>query len=173
MLGIISLAIFSTFNNGFKVWQKINKPLVEEDIGVFFDKLSRDLTNCLNSSNIPFIGDQDNLEVPTQVSSLRLKINSVGRVVYAYDQQSGVLSRQSEDISQLYSHQEAEPAILLKNIEFFKFEYYYFDTQKQDYFWKKEWPGKGIPLAVRIGLSLNDASGNDKIIRTINIPVGG
>ena len=173
MLGIISLAIFSTFNNGFKVWQKINKPLGEEDLGIFFDKLAQDLNNCLKSSSIPFTGEQNNLGIPTQVNSPRLKTRTLGLVTYSYDQQPGVLNRQPKDFSQLYSRQEDDPVTLLKNIRSFKFEYYYFDKQKQEYLWQEEWSGEGIPLAVRVGLSLNDSSGTDKIIRTITVPVGG
>lgn len=173
MLGIISLAIFSTFNNGLKVWQKINRPLAEEDLGIFLDKLAQDLNNCLKLTNIPFTGDQNSLGVPTLVNSVRLKISSVGLVTYAYDQQSGVLNRQSKDFSQLYNPQEDSSVSLLKNIASFKFEYYYFDTQKQEYTWKEEWLGAGLPLAVRVTLSLNDYSGTDKITRTISIPIGG
>ena len=173
MLGVISLAIFSTFNNGFKIWQKINKPLAEEDLGIFFDKISQDLSNCFKSSSIPFTGDQNNLGIPTLVNSPRLKTRTLGLVVYSYDQQSGVLNRQQKDFSQIYSRQEDDPVHLLKNIRSFKLEYYYFDTQKQEYLWKEECSGVGIPLAVRVGLDLNDSSGTDKIIRTITIPVGG
>ena len=173
MLGVISLAIFSTFNNGFKVWQKINKPLAEEDLGIFFDKLVQDLNNCLKSSSIPFTGDQNNLGIPTQVFSPRLKTISLGLVTYSYDQQSGLLNRQPKDFSQLYSRQEDSPVALLKNVGSFKFEYYCFDTQKQEYIWKEEWSGAGLPLAVRVELNLNDSSGTNKFIRTINIPIGG
>lgn len=173
MLGIISLAIYSTFSNGFKVWQKVNQPLAQADLGIFFEKISQDLNNCLKSSSIPFTGESSNLGVPTQVFSLRLKTRTLGLVTYSYDQQSGVLTRQAKDFSQLYSRQESDPAVLLKNISFLKFEYYYFDTQKQEYFWKEEWLGAGLPLAVRVTLNLNDASGTDKIIRTISIPIGG
>ncbi|MCX5694078.1 MAG: prepilin-type N-terminal cleavage/methylation domain-containing protein [Candidatus Omnitrophica bacterium] len=173
MLGIISLAIFSTFNNGFKVWQKINKPLAEEDLGIFFDKLAQDLSNCVKSSSILFTGDASSFGVPTLVNSSRLKVNSLGLVVYSYDQQSGLLYREQKDFSQLYNHQDASPVVLLKNISFLKFEYYYFDKQEQKYVWKEEWSGAGLPLAVRVGLNLNDSSETDKIIRTINIPISG
>jgi hypothetical protein len=173
MLGIISLAIYSTFNNGFKIWQKINKPLVEEEVGIFFDKLVQDLSNCLKSSSIAFTGDQNNLGIPTLVSSSGLEARTLGLVVYSYDQQTGQLYRQPKDFSQLYSRQEGEPVILLKNISSFKFEYYYLDAQKQEYLWEEEWVKTGLPLAVRVSLTLNDASKNDKFIRTINIPIGG
>ncbi|MFH0918328.1 MAG: type II secretion system protein GspJ, partial [Candidatus Omnitrophota bacterium] len=165
MLGVISLAIFSTFNNGFKVWQKINKPLAQEDLGIFLDKLSQDLNNCLKSSSLAFTGDQNNLGIPTLAFSPRLKASTLALVAYTYDQQTGSLSRQPKDFSQLYSRQEEDPVILLKNIESFKFEYYYFDTQKQEYIWKEEPLGAGLPLAVRVSISLNGYSETDKIIR--------
>ncbi|MDD5129680.1 MAG: type II secretion system protein GspJ [Candidatus Omnitrophica bacterium] len=173
MLGVISLAIYSTFNNGFKVWQKINQPLAQEDLGIFFDKLSQDLSNCFKSASISFTGDQATLGIPTQVFSVNLKIRSMGLVTYSYDQQSGTLSRLANDFSQLYSRQENDAAVILRNVKYFKFEYYFFDKQQQKYTWKEEWPGASVPLAVRVILSLDDSSEADKIIRTINIPVGG
>ena len=173
MLGIISLAIFSTFNNGFKVWQRVNKSLGQEDLGLFFDELSQDLNNCVKSVSIPFTGDRNNLGVPTLVNSAQLKIRTVGLATYSYDQQSGVLNRQQKDFSQVYSRQESDTVLLLKNIASFKFAYYYFDKQKQEYLWKEEWSEPGIPLAIRVELSLNDLSGTDKIIRSITIHVGG
>jgi prepilin-type N-terminal cleavage/methylation domain-containing protein len=173
MLGIISLAIFSTFNNGFKIWQRINKPLGQEDLSLFFDKLNQDLNNCVKSGNIPFTGDQNNLGIPALVNSSRLKIKTVGLATYSYDQQSGVLNRQQKDFSQIYSRQESDMQPLLKNIGSFKFEYYCFDKQKQEYLWKEVWSDSGIPLAIRVELSLNDSSGSDKIIRSITIHVGG
>jgi len=173
MLGIISLAIYSTFSNGFKVWQKINQPLAQAGLGIFFEKLAQDLNNCLKSSSIPFTGDRNNLGVPTQVFSPRLKTKTLGLVTYFYDQQSGAINRQPKDFSQFYNRQEGNSDVLLKNVGFLKFEYYYFDAQKQEYLWKEEWSGAGLPLAVRVILNLNDSSGTDKIIRTINIPIGG
>ena len=173
MLGIISLAVYSTFNNGFKVWQKINQSVGQDDLGLFFDKLSQDLNSCVKIGNIPFSGDQNNLGIPTLVNSPRLKIRTAGLVNYLYDQQSGVLNRQTKDFSQLYSHQDYDSTAILKNLRSFKFEYYYFDKQKQEYFWKEVWSETGIPLAVRVNLNLNDSSGTDTIIRTTTIHVGG
>ena len=38
MLGVVSLAIYSTFNNGLKLWQKVNKPVAGEDADIFFEQ---------------------------------------------------------------------------------------------------------------------------------------
>ncbi len=173
MLGVISLAIFATFNNGFKIWKRINQPLADEDLGFLFDKLAVDLNNCLKSNSISFSGSENNLSVPTLVDSPDLAARTVGAVVYSYDQPAGLLIRQPNDFSQLYRHHEDSGVVLLKNIRSLKFEYYYYDKLKSEYIWKEEWSQAGLPLAVRVSLNLRDASENDKIIRTFNIPIGG
>jgi len=173
MLGIVSLAIFSTFNNGMKIWQKINKSLVEEDLGFFFDRLAQDLNNSFKSAMIPFTGNSDSLGVPTQVYSGDLKTTSMGLAAYFYDQQSGSVSRQPRDFSQLYSHHEGNAVVLLKNIEFLKFEYYYYDAQRQEYLWTDEWSQSSLPLAVRVELNLNESGQTNKFIRTFNVPISG
>ena len=35
MLAVISLAIYSTFSSGLKIWQRVSKPIPEEDLGIF------------------------------------------------------------------------------------------------------------------------------------------
>ncbi len=172
MLSVISLAIYSTFNNGFKIWQKVNQPLEQQDLGIFFDKLAQDLSNCLHSANIPFSGSLNTLTIPTLVFSPRLKIKSLGSVDYFYDPQAGFVYRQTKDFSQLYNRQQESPVLLLKEIRFFRFEYYYFDAEKQTYLWQEEWLSTGLPLAVRVVLGFNDSDENNQFIRTISVPIG-
>jgi hypothetical protein len=173
MLGIISLSIFATFSNGLKIWSKINKPLAQENVGIFLEKLAGDLSSCLKLNNLPFSGNQSHLEIPTLVDSLNLKNRSIGLAAYNYDQQSGCLARQQKDYSQLYSRQEGNSVILLKGLQLFKFEYYYYDKQKEEYLWLEEWSQEGIPLAVRVVLNLEGQAENEKIIRTIAVAIGG
>mgnify|MGYP001766085268 FL=1 len=172
MLGIISLSIFATFNNGLKIWQRTAKPLAQEEVGVFFEKLARDLNSCLKLSNLSFSGNQAYLEVPTLVDSANFKNRTPGLATYVFDQQSGV-SRRQKDYSQIYAHQETEGTQLLKGLSSFQFEYYYFDKYRQEYLWVPEWSQSGIPLAVRVSLSLEGSLEDEKIIRTITVPVSG
>ncbi len=172
MLGVVSLAIYSTFNNGLKIWNKINQPLAEEELGMFFERLSQDLGNCFRSVTIPFSGSINNLTIPTLVDNRQLNFRSLGQVTYLCNPQSGLLWRQQKNFSQIYSKTEDEAAVLLKNVKFFKFEYYYWDAIRKQYLWKEEWSGAGVPLSVRVSLSLDEPSQSDKITRTINIHPG-
>ncbi len=171
ILGVVSLAIYAVFNNGLKVWEKINKPLAEEDINIFFEKWAGDLRNCLKSSGIVFAGDGNRLAVPTLVNSAGLNKKTIGSAVYSYDEQAKVLNRQERDISQIYNKEEGRPAQVLKNIGFLKFDYYYYDAEKKAYLWKDECSSSLMPLAVRVELGYDDQSKNGKFTKIVNIPI--
>lgn len=173
MLGVISLAIYAIFNNGLRVWQKINKPLAEEDINIFFDKWAGDLRNCLKSSGVVFMGNKSTLEIPTLVNSAGLNKKTIGKVVYSYDEQAKILNRQQSDFSQLYNKEEGRFTQMLKNVAFFKFEYYYYDTEKKAYFWKDECLSGSMPLAVKVELGYDDQTKNGKFVKIVNIPISG
>lgn len=173
MLGVVSLAMFSLFNNGFKVWQKISQPVSEQDIDIFLDKWATELENCLKINGVVFGGDKNRCEIPTLVKSIGLNRKTIGKVVYSYNQQAQILNRQQSDYSQLYSENEGTAEQVLKNIDFLKFTYYDYDAQNKEYIWKDEWTGGSLPLAVRVEFTFNAKDKNDKFIKTVDIPISG
>ena len=40
MVAIISLAIYTTFANGIKIWQKAHTEILEEDVSIFFERFT-------------------------------------------------------------------------------------------------------------------------------------
>ena len=93
MLSVISLAIYATFNNGIKIWQKINKPIPQEDLYIFLDRFVSDVKNTFKFTGLNFLGKVDRLEFPALVDSPRLNKKTVGQVVYFYNSTSGALNR--------------------------------------------------------------------------------
>jgi prepilin-type N-terminal cleavage/methylation domain-containing protein len=175
MVAVISLAVYATFNSGIKIWQRVNKQIAEEDINIFFDKFASDLRNTFKFSGINFSGKEDEVEFATIVNSPRLHIQTVGMSLYSYDSRAKALKREQMDFSQLCNH-EANPAqVLLKEVTALKFSYYFFDKDAKQYIWGKEWDRDGLPLAVRIELSVgpDEKEKAKKFVRTINIPVKG
>jgi prepilin-type N-terminal cleavage/methylation domain-containing protein len=173
MLGVVSLAVYAIFNNGFKVWQKVNKPLAEQDIDIFLDKWTIDLKNCLKMQGFSLAGDKFSLAIPTLVNSVGLNKKTIGKVVYSYDSQAKILNRQQSDYSQVFSGQEGNLSPILKNVEFFKFEYYYYDPAQKIYFWEDVCLNNPMPLAVRVELGSDESAKNDKLIKTVSIPISG
>jgi len=173
ILGVISLTIYSTFNNGLKIWQKVNKPLAEEDLGIFFDRWTGELRNCIKFSSLPFNGNKYEFEFPALVNSRRLNNKTVGKISYSYDQQAKAIFRKQQDFSQLYSNEEGAPQQLLSNVESFEFSYYFYDKQKKAYLWQEDCQSGTVPLAVKIALTITNDAKTNPFIKTVSIPISG
>jgi len=173
IMAVVSLATYAVFNNGIKIWQRINKPLGQENVLIFADKFCRDLHNSLNFKGIPFSGRGNALAFAALVTSPRLKNTTVGRLSYSYEPQAQLLSRKQDDYSQVYSGGQDSPVQSLSNVTSFKFQYYVFDPDNKQYFWQDEWVKDSPPLAVRMELEIEDGNRIRKFIQTVNIPVAG
>ena len=52
MLSVVGLAAYSAFSNGIRLWKRVNEEVIQEDINMFFVKISRDLRNLSRYSGI-------------------------------------------------------------------------------------------------------------------------
>lgn len=173
MLGIISLAIFATFNSGIKIWQRLNTTLPEEDLDIFFDKFGTDLRNSFGFKYMNFIGTADKIEFATLVNSSRLNKRTVGLVTYSYDPMTEVLDREEKDFSQIYNDEEGIITLSLKNVASLGFQYYFYDEERREYLWDDEWRKEKLPLAIRISLEFNDGTQTNKVTKTVSLPASG
>lgn len=170
ILAIISLAVYSTFSSGIKIWQKINQNMPAEDVDIFFEKFTSDLRNSLKMADISFVGEEDKIEFATLVSSQRLQKTTVGKIRYRFDDGKDEIIRQKMDYSDIYNGEDGGEEALLKNIKYTKFQYYAYDTEKQRYLWQDEWIEEELPLAVRIEVELKNDEQTGKFIKTVSIP---
>ncbi len=171
MLAVISLAIYSTFSSGLKIWQRVSKPIPEEDLGIFFDKFRVDLKNTFKFTGLKFTGSKDSLGFPTLINSNTLQKKTVGQIIYSYDSYAKILNRRQRDINQIYNDKEGIAAQSLVNVESLRFNYYFYDELTKKYLWEEEWEKEKFPRAVRIELEVSNGSGTNKFIRTVSIPV--
>lgn len=171
ILSVVALAIYAAFNNGIKIWQKVNQPLAEEDLDIFLDKFAADLRNTFKFTGIKFLGAKDWLGFPTLVSSLGLEKRTPGQVIYFYDAQTKTLSRKQKDFAQVYAEEEGTINQTLRNLRGLKFQYYVYDKDKKEYLWLEEWLREDLPLAVRIELEVIDGEKINKFSKTVGIPV--
>ncbi|MDB4349758.1 prepilin-type N-terminal cleavage/methylation domain-containing protein [Omnitrophica bacterium] len=179
---VISLAIYTTFNNGIKIWERANETIPEEDLNIFFDRFSSDLRNGFNFKEIEFKGNSDRLEFATLVISPRLKKRTIGQVIYFYDSAARTLKKEERDFSHIFREQEGIVKHALKNVKSLKFYYYFYDDDRKEYFWLEEWKkvkeeekekGKTTPLAVRMIVEFDDETRILEFTKTVSMPVGG
>jgi prepilin-type N-terminal cleavage/methylation domain-containing protein len=171
MLSVVCLAIYSTFASGARIWQRINKLSLNEDINIFFDRFTGDVKNSVDFTGLRFQGKPDRFELPTLVSSSALEAKTVGLVVYSCT--SDAVMRGQADYSQLYQDAQITPRHVLSGLRSCKFFYYMYDEEKKEYFWVEEWAKDELPLAIRMVLSVGPDSGAQELVKTVSIPVAG
>ncbi|MEK6567537.1 MAG: hypothetical protein AABZ27_02205 [Candidatus Omnitrophota bacterium] len=184
---VIGLAVYFTFSNGMRIWQKANQKVVEEDLSIFFDRFASDVRSCLKFSGLGFLGTKERLEIASLVVSPYLKNKTIGRVAYFYEPKSKALFREENDLSRIFEGKQGIAKGILENLNSLKFGYYFYDKEKKEYVWLEDATLEGLPLAVRIefeldtqgsvgkpeGSGLASNSQSYRFSRTVSIPIGG
>jgi len=172
MLAFVSLAVYAVFNNGIKIWQKINKQVPEEELNIFFARLAGDLRNSFKFSGFDFLGQDDSLEFTSLVNSTELNNRSIGRIGYLYDISAKAVIRKESDYSEAYNQHQRSRQVL-NGVSALNFQYYLYDKEKKEHIWKSRLEKGESPLAVRIELDLGNENSAVKFTKTVSIPVSG
>lgn len=170
-LAVISLAIYSVFNTGIKIWQRVSTGELNDDLNIFLDKFNVELRNTFKYADYKFLGKEDKLIFTTLVSSPSFKDKTVGQVIYLYNYMSEAIDREQRDFSDIYNEGSGIISRPLEDVKRCKFSYYFFDKQIKEYAWQDEWLEDELPLAVRIDLEIDNGSGSNRFTKTITIPV--
>ena len=172
MLSIVCLSIYSTFASGAKIWQRVNRLSVNEDVNIFFDRFSSDVKNSVNFTGLRFSGKADRIELPTLVSSPTLEAKTVGMAVYSCT--GNTLVRGQADYSQIYQDVSITPRHILSGLQSCNFTFYQYDDEQQEYSWVDEWTRPEFPLAIRLEVALAPgSSGGSSFVKTVSVPIGG
>lgn len=183
MLSVIGLAIYSTFSSGINFWLRLSQEKNDEDVIIFFEKISSDLRNSFRYRDIDFKGSGDEVSFPViaEFETKHGKRKGVGRVDYVFDRRGESIKVKQSNYSEVYlgrPHYERE---LVNNIRSLNFKYYYYNPEEEKYFWTGSWQSrddasfgvvaeKKIPLAVRIEVEVKDENRSRIFQRTVFMP---
>ena len=173
---VVGLAVYSAANNGIKIWQRLNKTYIEEDVNIFLEKFSTDLRNSFKYKDIDFTGDKESVRFASLVvsrSNLPGLKKGPGQVVYSFNPKEKKITKQEMSLHDIYRENSTLPKELLEDIEHFSLRYYYYDNLSKEYFWTDEWLRDYLPLAVRVDFELDYEKGPYEFKKTISIPTGG
>lgn len=178
---LVLSALYSGFKSGVFVWRHAQQNNIkQEEIILFTEKLSGELSNSFVFTGIGFKGEAFEVSFPSLLISttreeIPVLIRKPGRVVYNWDEENKLVSRRQYDYSQIYQDQEDVPAReLVAGIIGVTFAYYKYDADAEDYIWSEEWlEGDQLPQAVKVEIKFKDTKDNEKTItRIIPIPNG-
>ena len=168
MISITSLAIYSSFKAGTKIWQMVSSGNPQTDACIFLDKLSSDLRNCFIYSSIVPVGKKNELSfgLMQEGRSDSQDFCGFGRVLYSYDAQNKLVFRSYKSFNQiLQDSQPGSGSLMLKNISSLEFSYYY---KEGGGIWKENFIGV-FPCAVKVGISF--VSNNRMLTLTKIVPI--
>jgi len=172
MLAVVSFAIYATLNSGLKIWQRVNRLTLEEDVDIFFERVTSDVRNGLKYTGINFLGRADEFELPTLVISKKLQSRTIGKVKYTYDGGKKEAARSQMDFSDIYDKRETPARTLLAGVKSLKFQYYVYDNVMKEYLWQDEWATGVLPSAIKIELELTHGDKVTQFTKTTGIPAG-
>ena len=179
IIAILSVALYKSLDNGLKVWKKGQNLVFEEDVVIFFEKMTQDLRNSFFYASIPFEGDETRLAFPTIVDVPKDKkagpagglIEQIGKVEYSFDAEQNIIYRKKANYSQALEGKFFEPQAVVHNVKDIKIEYAYL-TKEGDVLSPKVLDF--LPFAVVVEVQFLDNKGEGRLMeKIINVPVGG
>ena len=178
MIAIISIALFNTFLNGMKIWDRGYRDITEEDVSLFFEKFVTDLRNSVDYSLLPFEGKGDRISFATlertKKDARKSKgsvgyVNEVGRVEYYFDSVKKALFRRQANYSQSLKKRFSNTRLLIPNVTSQRFQYAHNDNG--DYIFE-DFAEEFIPSIVSVTIEFGSTMPR-KMQKLVAIPVGG
>ncbi len=174
LLPLISFAIFANFSSGVRLWKILNQESPQEDVRIFYQKASQDISNAIKYSGVSFAGDKERVSLATRIDA-DPKLGGergIGRVSFFYDQAQRAIFKEEENLSQIYKEAPARKVLLLRGVTSFEINYFSAHPPNKVFSWDNEWaPKKDIlPVAVRF---IFTREGAENSALTFFIPIGG
>lgn len=180
VISVLGLALYQSISHGLRIWERTQRFLLEEDVAIFFDRITRDLHNAFNYSLLFFEGEEDRIAFATIVRvPVDRKIrpagdaytDQIGRVEYYCDGLQSILYRRVANYSQALEGTFGKARLIARPVASLKFYYYVRDEEAVEVKTQIE---EVLPLAVRVEVEFLDPDGRlRKAKRVINIPAGG
>lgn len=178
LMAMVGLAVYQSITNGLKVWQRAGKMSYEEDLAVFFDKLSTDIHNTFVFAKLPFQGKESVLSFPTIIrtaadskgtSKAEVYVEQLGAVQYRFDPLTKTLVYAQANYSQSLKEKFGRPRVLLTSVYSLAFSYL---TRKEGKTVKELRWEEGVPEAVIVELKVLDERGEVRTMeKIINVPI--
>ena len=178
LIGMVSIGIYNALSSGLKVWKKSNQLVIEEDVAIFFDKISGDLRNVFYFSKIPMEGNNIRFSFPTiiyDVPNLPIGeessdlVDQVGVVEYYFDGLSDGLYRRQANYGQSQRGEFGAGRLLVPFVEDVQFRYYYLTETDELY---SDTVLELIPSGVEITVEFNDPQGRKIMKKSIQLLIG-
>jgi prepilin-type N-terminal cleavage/methylation domain-containing protein len=179
LLSVTGLAVYHAIANGMRVWEYSRRYSSQEDIAIFFEKITADLQNVYQSSLISFDGKAQNIFIPTIVRmpadqgspDKGQMIEQMGAAEYYLQAGKRTIYRRQNNYSQALKNKKNIQARALSD-SVTRLHFSYFVVEDGELKLKKKLSDE-IPASVQIEIDFVEVGGNVRHLqRMINLPSG-
>ncbi|MFH1360027.1 MAG: hypothetical protein ABIJ41_03205 [Candidatus Omnitrophota bacterium] len=177
MMAVVGLALYQALSSGLKIWDRGMRFIEEEDVLIFFDKISGDLRKTMNMSSLRFDAEKDRISFAASVMTKGDKakgygdeefVDEIGRVEYFYDALKHQILRRQANYSQALDQGYQGSRVLVNDVRGLTCTYFY-ETSKG--FVEKEVAEGIVPSLIKIEIEFSGKQPK-KMTKLISIPVG-
>lgn len=177
MIAVVSLSLYRALSIGIKVWERSRSFSVEEDIMIFFDKLSMDLRNALQFSQLGFHGTASEISFPTIIAvpmgsssgDVLIYADQIGQVSYGLDARQQGIVRSQANYGQALEGEKGAARVLAAPIERLRFEYL---SRGMTGTFERQLDRDVLPDAVKVSVYFKNSQGQRQtMMRHINLPL--
>lgn len=178
LIAVLSLAVFTCFSNGLKLWERSRREILSEDVALFFDRFSSDLRNAFIFSTLSLDGGEHTFVFPTVVLTPadpfgprrgEEMVEQIGRVRYALDFEKEAIVRQQANYSQGIRNDWGEARTLAAGIRGLKFKYYYIGAKEYQVHADDS---AVLPSGVEVEVRFMDGAEEKMMSRFVSVPLG-
>ncbi len=142
----LGLASFMCLSNGLKLWQRSLDIIADEDCLIFFDRLTQDLRNAFQTSQLQFQANENSISFPTlllmdfdprSVHASKQDGWQIGTVSYTFDIENKAIIRKQANYGQSLKNEWGGEQKVLSHVQKMSIQYFY-QQQKQSVSFLKE-----------------------------------
>jgi hypothetical protein len=165
------------FGSAIDMMRRVSRSEVDEDVGIFLEKLDHEISNQVVFKGIPFDGKEMSLSFPSRLSlDARVPPNrGIGRISYFFDEPHRTFARRQENLNQVYKREEIEAVPLLEGVSDVKFQYFVYRKAEKTFEWVGVWNSleneEAIPFAVKVEFECVWGEERHVFERTFTIPI--
>lgn len=176
IVALIGMSLYAMFASAMSMMQRVTRSEVDEDVGVFLEKLDREISSQVTYRGVPFDGKETSLSFPSRIGlDQREPLRGIGRITYSFDEFHRTFSRRQDNLNQIYKKNEEGAVPMLEGAANVKFQYFVYRKSEKIFEWVGVWNSLehegAIPYAVKVEFECVRGEERHVFEKTIAIPI--
>lgn len=179
IMGLIALVVLSTLRGGLRLWERLKAGSNQQvEVILALEAMEKRIRNACPFASIGFNGNESHFSFPSLLTisgQTSATVVALYQVAYDYNSISNSLTKKLVSIHPGFNARgssRGEAPVELARLDELKFSYCYWNARTQVYEWKNSWLAQeGIPLGVKLTISMRNGKRQTSLEQTIWIPV--